>query len=114
MLHLYFVCGNISLTLTSLNMENANTPLTQHQSLSLAPTLSLAVSVYAFLKKKKTSYNTKDHQCFQFRCMCDHMDVHIGSHALFLSHSPCHVETKMISHSKETATVKKCLTKMES
>ena len=48
MLLIYFVCGNISPTLSSLNVKNTNAPPTRHQSLSLAPTHSLAVSIYGF------------------------------------------------------------------
>lgn len=107
MLHIYFVCGNISPALTSLNMKNANAPPTRHQSLSLAPTLSLAVSIYGFfflLQHERPSVFPLTDVCAWM-----HTDIHIMhvcTHTFSLSHSPTQsCRNRMIAKSNETPPV---------
>lgn len=114
MLHIYFVCGNISPALTSLNVKNANAPPTRHQSLSLAQHSLLLfqfMAFFTFLQHERPSVFPT-----LIVCMCADTQVHTLPHGDAHKHicmrtyshtftAPKSCPNRMISKSNKTPTV---------
>lgn len=111
MIHIYFVCGNISPTLTSL-MKNANVPATQHQSLCLAPTFWLFrfMAFFPFLHHERPSV-FPERIYVQEHSWTNTYIVRVCIQPFFTALLSCH--SKMISKSNKSLTVQQLRDKPE-